>query len=272
MFIHTPFQLAGALLLLLSALGGSPRHGTWVYSQNGRSLLETDPTGQALLAFCRENKVTEIYLSVGAAPLKDPGTPALLRSLKQAGLRVEALVDGPTAWQLVPGILSYNAKQVESARFDGVHYDEEPWTGKGDDNSWVGPLLEHWQSVRALLSGTGMSLSTDISAVKFAHLSPEAQDKLVGAVSTLVLMAYEAPEPTLERRFEAWLDRKGRAPGNVMVATRLKDFGDASRHAAALSARDARYVGRNGYAGWATFSYNEYLKTSPGSGTTPPGR
>jgi hypothetical protein len=269
MIIQMPLQLPVALLLLFAALGGSPRHGTWVYSQKGRSVVETDPTGQALLAFCHENKVTEIYLSLGAAPLKDPGTPALLRSLKQAGLRVEALVDGPTAWQLVPGVVSYNAKQAEQARFDGVHYDEEPWTGMGDDNSWVGPLLEHWQAVRGSLTGTGMSLSADISAVKFAHLSPEAQDKLVGAVSTLVLMAYEAPEPALERRFEAWLDRKGRAPGNVMVATRLKDFGDASRHATVLSARDARYAGRDGYAGWATFSYNEYPKTSPGPGTAP---
>jgi hypothetical protein len=258
-----------SLLLLLAALSGSPRHGTWVYSQNGRSLLETDPTGQALLAFCRDNQVTEIYLSLGAVHLSDSGTPALLRTLKQAGLRVEALVDGPNALQAIPGIVSYNAKQVESARFDGVHYDEEPWQGMGDDNSWVGPLLEHYQSVRGLLKGTGMGLSADISAVKFAHLSPEAQDQLVGAVTTLVLMAYEAPEPALERRFETWLDRKGRAPGNVMVATRLKDFGGARHHAAVLSARDARYVGRDGYAGWATFCYNDYLKPSPSPGTAP---
>src|SRR5450755_4271112 len=133
MIILTPSQLPVALLLLFAALGPAPRHGTWVYSQNGRPVLETDPTGQALLAFCHENKVTEIYLSLGAAPLKDPGTPALLRSLRQAGLRVEALVDGPNAPQLISGILSYNAKQAEQARFDGVHYDEEPWTGMRDD-------------------------------------------------------------------------------------------------------------------------------------------
>lgn len=237
-----------------------PKHGTWVYQLGGRALADVDGGVEQLLHFAGRNGLNEVYLSNGAAPPESPKTPAVLRALKQRGLRVEALLDNPSVQTAVERILTYNQAQPLEARFDGIHYDYEPWIGTGADERWVPELLVVYQTARDMVKNTGLTLAADISAAKLASLSPANQFALLEAASLLVLMAYEVPETMVQRRGDQWLRERPEAPGTLMLATRVRDFGaDRCVHGRVLADLERRFAGAPHYAGWATFSYNEHL-------------
>ncbi len=235
------------------------KHGTWVYKFGGQPLVEVDATGEKLSAFAKRNRLTEIYLSTGAVPLTEPRTPTLIRTLKTHGLRVEALLSSPDAERAVTEVLEYNRTHPREARFDGVHYDYEPWINTGLDRRWVPELLSVYRKARSKLQGTTLSFAADISAAKLASLPQEDQTALLEAASVLVLMAYEVPQHLVHRRSDGLL-LKGIRSGTMMIATRVKDFGpDACANGAVLTDLDTRYASSPQYAGWATFSYNDHL-------------
>ncbi|HET7101075.1 MAG TPA: hypothetical protein VFJ52_07990, partial [Terriglobia bacterium] len=125
------------------AVGGNPYHSMWVWKTG--LLLASATAADRLFAFCSRNGLQEIYLSVdfvdsfGGFPdsIKDP--PAYADFLSAAhlhGLRVEALTGAPSwaagrrhrlALAAVRSISSYNVGMTPDARFDGIHFDVEPY-------------------------------------------------------------------------------------------------------------------------------------------------
>jgi hypothetical protein len=249
----------------------SLRHGTWVYGVGEKGskkpLSESDPGGAKLLAFATSRHLSEIYLSTGttpssAAPLADARTPALVSALKGAGLRVEALMGSKDVHKAVRAVLDYNARQGPPSRFDGVHYDLEPWIGRGSDTSWVQSLVDTYREAQRTLSGTGLSFAADIASAKFVKLSPGDQKALLDSASRLILMAYEVPIDTVHRQYDAWISGGGPSTGSLMIALRVQDFAGSCQNASALSSLDAKYGTARNYAGWATYAYNKYLDPS----------
>lgn len=251
-----------ALTLLLAA-PGQLRHGTWVYRIDGQPMADSGK----LLAFAKRQSLTEVYLSLGAAPLGDQRTPALVRELKAAGLKVEALIEGRRSAQLAGQVVEYNRQQSPDARFDAVHCDDEPWVNSGESTAWVPVLLKTYRDIRKAIDGSGLSLVADISAAKFARLTAAQRAELLEASPRLVMMAYEASEERIHRQLERWLPKT--LSGEVLVATRARDFSaEPSRHSpqrpcrnrAVLDGLDRRLRQHSSYAGWATFSFNETLE------------
>jgi hypothetical protein len=251
-----------------STSASSARHATWVYGMGEKGskkpLSDVDPGGAKLLAFVKERHLTEVYLSTGttpnsAAPLADPRTPSLVQALRQAGLRVEALLGSKDVHKAVSAVLEYNARQAPGSRFDGVHYDLEPWIGRGADQSWVPSLVNTYREAQRTLSGSGMTFAADIASVKFIKLPPADQKSLLDSASRLVLMAYEVPLDTVHRQYDTWIASGVVSTGSLMIAIRVQDFAGNCQNAAALSSLDAKYGSAKNYGGWATYAYNKYL-------------
>jgi hypothetical protein len=118
-------------------------HSMWVWKT--RALLESAKAADRLFAFCSRNGLKEIYLSVDFAGSSagDPGqieNPAaygdFLSAAHQRGLRVAALAGAPRwaagsrhsqALAALRAIGRYNSEMTPDARFDGIHFDVEPY-------------------------------------------------------------------------------------------------------------------------------------------------
>jgi hypothetical protein len=244
------------------------RHATWVYGVGEKGskkpLSDADPGGAKLLAFTEARHLNEIYLSTGttpnsAAPLADARTPALVQALKGKGARVEALLGSKDVHKAVSAVLEYNARQAPAARFDGVHYDLEPWISRGADQSWVPSLVNTYKEAQRTLAGSGMTFAADIASAKFIKLGPADQKALLDSASRLVLMAYEVPLDTVHRQYDTWIAAGVASTGSLMIAIRVQDFAGNCQNAAALSSLDAKYGHAANYGGWATYAYNKYL-------------
>jgi hypothetical protein len=120
----------------------------WVW--NPKDLLAPDQPEQAnrFFAFCSENRISEIYLSVEFNRRVPEGVPQyevhhperyrlFLARAHQQGLRIEGLAgtpewaargNHPRALAAVDAILAFNRASSSGARFDGVHFDVEPYT------------------------------------------------------------------------------------------------------------------------------------------------
>jgi hypothetical protein len=230
-------------------------------------LMDVDPNGSKLVAFAKARRLTEVYLSTGttpnsAAPLSDARTPALVQSLKSAGILVEALLGSKEVHEAVSRVVEYNARQPVVSRFDAVHYDLEPWIGMGDDTTWVSSLVGAYLEAQRTLSGSGMAFAADISSAKFIKLLPARQKELLDAASRLVLMAYDVPLATVHHQYDAWIAGGVPSKGSLMIALRVQDFASSCQNATALASLDAKYAGSANYAGWATYAYNSYLDSA----------
>ncbi len=121
----------------------------WVW--NTRELLAAPRFGAAnekLLEFCAVNRIREIYLSLDFVqpPSDDVVRPelrmperlrALLEQFHRAGLQVDALAgtpewadrqEHPVALAVVEAVVEFNRASSREARFDGIHFDVEPYT------------------------------------------------------------------------------------------------------------------------------------------------
>jgi hypothetical protein len=244
-----------------------PARGTWVYKIQGRRLREKDPGAERLLSFARRQRLTELYLSVGAAPLEDPATPGLIRKLRSHGLRVEALVDSPKVAEYVEKIAAYNRTQPRCAQFVGVHYDHEPWIGKpASDLGWSEPLLERYREGARAARRAGLTFAADISGSKLAQLPSEQQREFSRVVSWLVLMIYEARVPRVHQRAQE-IFRTASPESRFMLATQVADFGIVDRgfssggactNQRTLRGLEQGFKNEPQYRGWASFSYNDY--------------
>ncbi len=142
----------------------------WVWQTQA---LWTDPSEPArLFAFCARMNVRQIYLSVdfpGASQGQVPSTvanPDRLRALIEEAhrhkLRIQALAGTPE-WALaahhedargaVAAILDFNRASPPAARFDGIHFDVEPYVLIGfEDLPFRRKLLEQFLSMVSLCS------------------------------------------------------------------------------------------------------------------------
>ena len=196
-------------------------------------------------------------------PLRDARAAILVRALKHGGMRVEALIDEPDPCAAIREVISFNEGQPPESRIDGIHYDYEPWT---KTEAWVAPLLAIYARAHALAASGQLPFAVDFSAVKLAHLSQSEQHAIADAVSRIVLMAYEAPAAVVHKRAAAFLAERKTTSAEWMVAVRVKDFAATALSPAErcpagniLSALDAAYGGKPGYAGWALYDYNTTL-------------
>jgi hypothetical protein len=247
---------------------GASRHATWVYGMGEKGqkhpLSDDDPGGSKLIAFAKSRHLTEIYLSTGttpnsAAPLTDSRTSSLLALIKAEGIRVEALLGSKDVHKAVGAVLAYNSRHAPASRFDGVHYDLEPWIGRGADTSWVPSLVNTYREAGRTLSGSGMTFAADISSAKFIKLSGADQKALLDSATRLVLMAYEVPLDTVHHQYDTWVAAGVQSTGSLMIAIRVQDFAGSCQNASALASLDAKFGSAANYGGWATYSYNKYL-------------
>jgi hypothetical protein len=133
----------------------------WVW--NTRDLLAPDQPEHAkrFFTFCSENQVNEIYLSVEFDRRVAEGVPqyeirnperyrAILVRAHREGLRIEGLAGTPEwavrrnhahALAAVDAMLTFNRASPTGARFDGVHFDVEPYTLVGYSDPQYRPRI-----------------------------------------------------------------------------------------------------------------------------------
>ena len=215
-------------------------HGAWFYKP-----IDDD----ASLALAKRVQLTEVYTSIGALPLTDATTPSRVARWKAAGLRVEALIDAPDVETTVKKIVAFNAAQPPSKRFDGVHYDHEPWIGTGESMAWVEPLLAKYKVAATLCQANGLSFTADISGAKFAHLTAVQRQALAKAATRLVLMEYETPLERVAKRLSQALADADNA--RFVAALRVKDFG--CHTPTMLDGLEKQHASHPRYGGWAIF-------------------
>lgn len=134
---------ASAVQKSASPSAAIPFRSTWVWKTT--DLLSSPKAANRLFNFCARNGLKGIYLSVNfaGAPGSVPhtlATPAVYGDFLSAahlrGIRVDALTGDPSwaagryhqkALGAVRAIVRYNAKVTPDARFDGIHFDVEPY-------------------------------------------------------------------------------------------------------------------------------------------------
>lgn len=118
-------------------------HSMWVW--NTETMLRSEDAANRFFNFCSRTGLKEIYLSVdfrgSASGISDSIENSaaygdFLSAAHLRGLRVEALAGAPIwaagvrhqrALSAVRAILSYNASMTPDGRFDGIHFDVEPY-------------------------------------------------------------------------------------------------------------------------------------------------
>ncbi|HUZ45392.1 MAG TPA: hypothetical protein VMW54_02020 [Terriglobia bacterium] len=122
----------------------APYHSMWVWKT--AELLNNPQAANRLFDFCSRTGLKEIYLSIDfdaspghRIPVSIPDGPsygAFLKAAHQRGLLVEALAGAPVwaasayharALGAVRAILELNARMGAEGRFDGIHFDVEPY-------------------------------------------------------------------------------------------------------------------------------------------------
>lgn len=120
-----------------------------MWAWNVKPIVEGSGRGELdrLLAFCSEKRIPEIYLAVefdngskeNNSPMKvraAEGYRGFLTRAHQQGLKVEALAGTPEwavkehhadALAAVDAVLAFNRASPPEARFDGIHFDVEPY-------------------------------------------------------------------------------------------------------------------------------------------------
>jgi hypothetical protein len=161
----------------------------WVW--NTQPLFDRSQPEEAdrFFAFCSRNRVRELYLAAEfagpdkeAAPLFEIRTPdgyrEFLTRAHREGLKVEALAGTPEwgvgenfaqALAHLEGILAFNRANGASARFDGVHFDVEPYALIGYSDPQYRPrilvdFLEMVAKVAARTRAEGLRFSCDVPA------------------------------------------------------------------------------------------------------------
>jgi hypothetical protein len=256
------------------ALTTSERHGLWVY---GTDWMKTEDGRDAFMRFAVGYGINNVYISLQrGGPLDElldaDELPGFLSRLYGNGIRAEALL-GDARWveadyrgamiDRIQRIKAYNGKVDTPSRFVGIHLDVEPWINTDRDPSWIDPLIDCYETADAQLSGTPLTLVADVSGTKALLASDSQRQRMLNAVTRIVLMEYEEPRlDVVAKRTHLFLsglqtpvDGRG-----VVVALRAKDFSDAmdsnafKAHIAADL--DEKLSNEDGYVGWALFQYS----------------
>jgi hypothetical protein len=192
----------------------TPGRGLWVW--NTYSLTDSADPGEldSFFGFCAAHHINQVYLSVeflkpsaDASPLSEFKNPEGLRTfLSRAhalGMKVEALAGTPEwaarehhaeARAVIDSVAAFNQKSGSAERFDGIHFDVEPYSLVGyADPAFRPQLLKQFLELveeckdRAHSEG-GLTFSCDVPAWFYTD-NPSARLELLvdfhGTVKTV---------------------------------------------------------------------------------------
>jgi hypothetical protein len=210
--------------------------GIWVWGTTKR--LDDPRAAEIILETCRESRLNEVYLSVGNGAMRHPRFPELVKTLYDAGIRVEALM-GEAAWYqaehrhemlaVVDEVIALNARH--GGKIAAIHLDIEPHQipANRGDHSWLPALAEALQMVKAKAASAGMSTSADLPRFALDEQGP----LFARAVQRPFVMLYQ-----LRERSADWLALQSAAViedtylgmhpelhGRLVVALRVEDYG-----------------------------------------------
>jgi len=174
--------------------------GTWIWDS---SIIEKDQ--DQIIRFASAHDVTAIYLQINR-DIAPKVYENFIRSAKQKQIRVEALAGRPD-WaykknqdqiqKFIAWTLQFNATAQRQARFDGLHFDIEPyllaeWKTKNK------LLLEEWiQNLRYIekeTRGSGLKITLDVpywlNSVKVPDTQYSFSAWLLEKFDGLVMMDY----------------------------------------------------------------------------------
>ena len=260
-----------------------PVHGLWVWK--AEALLHSASRARALLAFCRSEQITEVYLSVPQKNIKvdEQAIGHLIEQLHGANVRVEALVSSTTAdmggsartklVEHVQAILRFDGLHGDQ-RFDGIHIDVEPQQrpeNKGEGNLQFLPgLVETWREIRVLAEPRGLTVNADIQG-KLLKGTLAQRRSLLSSLPRLTLMMYELNSPndgksaeekatkvrdtSAEMLARAYQGLNDAGLARMAIALRSADYGKLLRQM--LQALDEANAANPHYLGWARHSYND---------------
>lgn len=193
---------AGERNLVLITSVDKAQKSTWIWDSK---LIATD--GDSILQFAANQKLTAIYLRYAAYPGQDVYRN-FIRRANDLGIKVEALA-GQSDWiydnnhiyikQWIAAVTQYNASAGALERFQGFHFDIEPYTlGMWKTNqTWV---LERWMDTIRFIesevknSDRSMTMAFDIpfwiNSLTVPGSSYSFSAWLLEKADSVVIMAY----------------------------------------------------------------------------------
>lgn len=241
--------------------------GMWVWGTKTRL---GKPSGvSSLLESCASAHVNEVYLSVNGGVLDEPRLPALMTQLRDAGIRVEALMgdapwyqpsERPKMTALIDAVGAFN--QRNPGGFGGIHLDIEPHQLPENrvSHAFLAPLADTLREARAQAAALGMTTSADLPRFAF-----EEEGALFGqVVARPFVMLYE-----LRDRRSPWLVTTSRGiidqgyagisadvRGRMVVGLRVEDYpADLDSMFVALDGAHGQHAR---YGGWAIHDEAKY--------------
>ncbi|CAH1224025.1 hypothetical protein PAECIP111891_05605 [Paenibacillus allorhizoplanae] len=195
------------LVLITSA--DKAQRSTWIWDSK---LIETD--GDSILAFAAKQKLTAIYLRYEKTYPAQDVYRNFIRRANEQGIKVEALA-GQSDWiyedkhiyikQWIAAVTQYNASVGAIERFQGFHFDIEPYTlGLWKTNqTWV---LERW-----------------MATIRFIESEVTNTDRSMTMAFDIPFWINTLTVPGSSYSFSAWLLEK--ADSVVIMAYRNKALG-----------------------------------------------
>ncbi|MEK8130855.1 copper amine oxidase N-terminal domain-containing protein [Paenibacillus filicis] len=204
------------LVLITSA--DKAQRSTWIWDSK---LIETD--GDSILQFAVNQKLTSIYLRYETYPGQDVYRK-FIRRASGLGIKVEALA-GKSDWiydynhiyirQWIAAITQYNASADALERFQGFHFDIEPYTLDmwKINQTWV---LERW-----------------MDTIRFIESEVRKADRSMTMAFDIPFWINSCTVPGSNYSFSAWLLEK--ADSVVIMAYRNQALGNNGIIASAKS-------------------------------------
>jgi hypothetical protein len=287
-------RIAISFLALLACVSTAiaqepPVHGLWVWKTP--IILDLPARAEALRAFCRKERINEVYLSFssqngGAAEQQE--IQKLIALLHKSHIRVEALLlstdadePGKHRDQLmahVSEVISFNREHAKD-RFDGIHLDIEPQQrqeNQGPGNlAFLPNLLDTYRGVRTVAEQNQMTVNADIPN-EYLNGNLDQRRALMSALPRVTLMLFELNNPNdgqtsaaqadkLRQASESYLQMayQGLSGDNVAklaIGLNTPDYGQQLT-AMLKVVQDTLNTNPN-YLGWAWHSYNDVAQLS----------
>lgn len=174
--------------------------GTWIWDSR---IIEREP--DKLINFASDNHVTSVYLQIDADM-----APAIyqdfIRSATEKRINVEALAGRPD-WaskskqdqikKFIAWVQNYNASVKPEERFDGLHFDIEPYLlpeWKTDNKAILASWMDNMRLIEQETKGSGMKITLDVpywlNTVKVPGTEYSFSAWLLEKFDCLVIMDY----------------------------------------------------------------------------------
>jgi hypothetical protein len=280
--------LAVVLPVMLRALDRTPNieKGTWIWDT---SIVATRQ--QQILDFAQKHQVTTIYLYIDQDSVSQQAYRSFIESADRRRIKVEALAGDPS-WtlranqdrirQFIAWVNNYNAAAEPNQRFQGLHFDIEPYLlDEWETNNRL--VLNNWmQSLRFAAKqakGTGLKLTLDVPFWIHKLTVPDTGEPfgswLLSQFDCLVLMDYRnfaLGDDGIVRNAEAIVQEATSLGKEAIVAVdtgKSKESKRTTFYSLSLSAMEEqlkladRQLSRySGYKGIAVHDYANWLKLS----------